>query len=66
MFGMLLHAAVETVRQLYAVWAVIGAGMACTLHESVFAFPIRAYPNDFRRRRGSRFSTRFCSVAATA
>ena len=50
MFGMLLHAAVETVWQLYAVWAVIGAGMACTLYESVFAFLIRAYPNDFRRR----------------
>ncbi|MEO8385859.1 MAG: MFS transporter [Betaproteobacteria bacterium] len=50
MTGMLLHAAVQTVWQLYAVWALIGAGMACTLYESVFAFLIRTYPNDYRRR----------------
>ena len=49
MIGMLLHAAIQSVWQLYAVWAVIGAGMACTLYESVFAFLIRAYPNDYRR-----------------
>lgn len=49
MVGMLLHAAIESVWQLYAVWALIGAGMACTLYESVFAFLIRAYPNDYRR-----------------
>ncbi len=48
--GMLLHAAIESVWQLYAVWALIGAGMACTLYESVFAFLIRAYPGDYRRR----------------
>ena len=49
MAGMLLHATIESVWQLYAVWALIGAGMACTLYESVFAFLIRAYPNDYRR-----------------
>ncbi|MEQ1515531.1 MAG: MFS transporter [Usitatibacteraceae bacterium] len=49
MVGMLLHAAVQSVWQLYAVWAIIGAGMACTLYESVFAFLIRAYPHDYRR-----------------
>ena len=49
MVGMLLHAAIESVWQLYAVWALIGAGMACTLYESVFALLIRAYPNDYRR-----------------
>ncbi len=48
--GMLLHAAIESVWQLYAVWALIGAGMACTLYESVFAYLIRAYPDDYRRR----------------
>ncbi len=48
--GMLLHAGVETVWQLYAVWSLIGAGMACTLYESVFAFLIRSYPDDYRRR----------------
>ena len=48
--GMLLHAMVDSVWQLYAVWALIGAGMACTLYESVFAFLIRTYPNDYRRR----------------
>jgi len=50
MLGMLLHAAVQTVWQLYAVWALIGAGMAATLYESVFAFLIRAYPDDYRKR----------------
>ena len=49
MFGMLLHAAIDSVWQLYAVWALIGAGMACTLYESVFAFLIRAFPSDYRR-----------------
>ena len=48
--GMLLHAAIDTVWQLYSVWALIGAGMACTLYDSVFAFLIRTYPNDYRRR----------------
>ena len=48
--GMLLHSLVDAVWQLYAVWALIGAGMACTLYESVFAYLIRAYPNDYRRR----------------
>jgi MFS family permease len=50
MLGMLLHAAIEQVWQLYAVWALIGAGMAATLYESVFAFLIRAYPDDYRKR----------------
>ena len=50
MSGMLLHAAIDTVWQLYSVWALIGAGMACTLYDSVFAFLIRTYPNDYRRR----------------
>ena len=50
MLGMLLHAAVQSVWQLYAVWALIGAGMAATLYESVFAFLIRAYPDDYRKR----------------
>ena len=49
MIGMLLHAVIDSVWQLYAVWALIGAGMSCTLYESVFAFLIRAYPNDYRR-----------------
>ena len=48
--GMLLHAAIDSVWQLYAVWALIGAGMAGTLYESVFAFIIRTYPEDYRRR----------------
>ena len=48
--GMLLHAAIVSVWQLYAVWALIGVGMAGTLYESVFAFIIRTYPEDYRRR----------------
>ena len=48
--GMLLHSAIDAVWQLYAVWALIGAGMAGTLYESVFAFIIRTYPDDYRRR----------------
>ncbi|MEP7156062.1 MAG: MFS transporter [Betaproteobacteria bacterium] len=50
MVGMLLHSFIQTAWQLYAVWVLIGAGMACTLYESVFAFLIRTYPDDYRRR----------------
>ena len=50
LIGMLLHAMIQSVWQLYAVWTLIGAGMACTLYESVFAFLIRTYPDDYRRR----------------
>lgn len=50
MLGLLLHAAIDQVWQLYAVWTLIGAGMAGTLYESVFAFLIRAFPHDYRRR----------------
>ena len=50
MLGLLLHAAIEQVWQLYAVWALIGTGMAGTLYEFELAFLIRANPNDYRRR----------------
>lgn len=49
-FGMCLHSVIQQGWQLYAVWALIGAGMAATLYEPVFAFLIRTYPDDFRSR----------------
>lgn len=62
--GMFLHAAIESVWQLYAVWVLIGIGMAGTLYESVFAFLIRSFPNDYRRR--ITFVTLLGGLASTA
>jgi MFS family permease len=47
--GLLLHAAVTTTWQLYAVWVLLGVGMASTLYEPVFALLIRQYPGAYRR-----------------
>jgi len=47
---LILHAGVQQAWQLYAVLALIGIGMAAARYESVFAFLIRAYPDDFRQR----------------
>lgn len=48
--GLALHAWVTSAWQLYAVWMLLGLGMAASLYEPVFAFLIRAYPHDYRRR----------------
>ena len=49
--GLLLiaHSAIEQAWQFYAVWAFLGAGMAATLYNVVFAVVTRRFPDDFRR-----------------
>jgi MFS family permease len=47
--GLLLHSMVHTAAQFYAVWAFLGAALAATLYNPVFAVVTRRYPRDFRR-----------------
>ncbi|MDD0811175.1 MFS transporter [Curvibacter sp. RS43] len=47
--GLLLHSQVHSVAGFYAVWALLGAGMACALYMPSFAVVTRRYPHDFRR-----------------
>ncbi|HVE52887.1 MAG TPA: MFS transporter [Ramlibacter sp.] len=43
------HAYVRSAEAFYAVWLVLGAGLAATLYSPVFAVVTRRYPHDFRR-----------------
>jgi len=47
--GLLLHSRVDSAAGFYAVWLLLGAGMAATLYPPAFAVVIRRYPQDFRR-----------------
>lgn len=47
--GLLLHSQVGSALAFYAVWAVLGVGMAATLYSPAFAVLTRRYPSDFRR-----------------
>lgn len=47
--GLGLHAVVSDLTTFYAVWMLIGAGLAGTLYSPVFAVVTRRYPQDFRR-----------------
>ncbi|MES3002818.1 MAG: MFS transporter [Pseudomonadota bacterium] len=47
--GLVLHSFVNSVAAFYAVWLLLGAGLAATLYSPVFAVVTRRFPNDFRR-----------------
>ena len=47
--GLVLHSFVNSVVAFYAVWLLLGAGLAATLYSPVFAVVTRRFPNDFRR-----------------
>jgi hypothetical protein len=44
-----LHSQVQQPLAFYAVWLLLGAGMAATLYTPVFAVVTRRFPTDFRR-----------------
>jgi len=46
---LLLHGAISGVAGFYAVWIGLGAGLAATLYNPVFAVVTRRFPDDFRR-----------------
>lgn len=46
---LLLHSVVSSVAGFYAVWIGLGAGLAATLYNPVFAVVTRRFPDDFRR-----------------
>lgn len=47
--GLVLHSLVHGVAAFYAVWMLLGAGLAATLYSPVFAVVTRRFPQDFRR-----------------
>ena len=47
--GLVLHGFVNSLAAFYAVWTVLGIGMAATLYPPVFAVVTRRFPDDFRR-----------------
>ena len=47
--GLLLHSGINSRWQFYAVWAMLGVGMAATLYSTVFAVVTRRFPLEFRR-----------------
>ncbi len=47
--GLALHTQVSGVASFYAVWMLLGAGMAASAYNPVFAVVTRRYPQDFRR-----------------
>ncbi len=47
--GMALHTLVDGLLSFYAVWMVLGAGLAASAYNPVFAVVTRRYPLDFRR-----------------
>ncbi len=47
--GLLLHGMVQGAAGFYAVWLLLGAGLAATLYNPVFAIVTRRFPHDFRR-----------------
>jgi MFS family permease len=44
-----LHTAVQGIAMFYAVWIALGAALAATLYNPVFAVVTRRFPQDFRR-----------------
>ena len=44
-----LHSGVNSLLQLYVLWAVLGAAMAAVLYSPAFALVTRRFPQDFRR-----------------
>ncbi len=44
-----LHSAVHGAAAFYAIWTVLGAALAATLYNPVFAVVTRRFPQDFRR-----------------
>jgi predicted MFS family arabinose efflux permease len=46
---LLLHSAITNITGFYAVWIGLGAGLAATLYNPVFAVVTRRFPDDFRR-----------------
>ncbi|MFO6420539.1 MFS transporter [Hylemonella sp. W303a] len=47
--GLLLHSQIDGLAAFYAVWLLLGVGLAGALYPPVFAVIIRRYPQDFRR-----------------
>lgn len=47
--GLFLHSLVTSAAGFYTVWALLGAALAATLYNPVFAVVTRRYPSDFRR-----------------
>jgi predicted MFS family arabinose efflux permease len=47
--ALLLHSFVTSAAGFYAVWTLLGAGLAGTLYNPVFAVVTRRFPHDFRR-----------------
>ncbi len=47
--GLALHTLVDGVLSFYAVWMLLGAGLAASAYNPVFAVVTRRYPQDFRR-----------------
>ena len=47
--GLALHSQVNNLWAFYAVWMLLGTGMAATLYAPVFAVVTRRFPHDFRR-----------------
>ena len=47
--GLALHSNVHNLWAFYAVWVLLGAGMAGSLYAPVFAVVTRRFPGDFRR-----------------
>ena len=43
------HTQVQTLSGFYAVWALMGAGLAATLYNPVFAVITRRFPREYRR-----------------
>lgn len=47
--GLALHSLVESRAGFYAVWLLLGAGLAATLYQPAFAVLTRHFPDGFRR-----------------
>jgi len=47
--GLALHSAVDSRAGFYAVWLLLGAGLAATLYQPAFAVLTRRFPDNFRR-----------------
>ena len=47
--GLAAHGLVSSLATFYAVWFVLGLGLAATLYTPVFAVVTRRYPSNFRR-----------------
>ena len=43
------HSLIDSIAGFYAVWAILGAALAATLYNPVFAVVTRRFPLDFRR-----------------